>query len=133
MIYHKCGQTCSQCQIYESKFPFFIQCVPKLFIFQSNWMKNEHFLNLKCDKTHIVTKLRNLFVKKLKSSNCDKYWILTKVHIWKRKKLKGSFSKNILTCWQPMRCSLGSVLQFSRCFRLEHRSSEQYWYTIVLI
>jgi hypothetical protein len=27
-----------------------------------------------------------------------------------------SLSKNNLTHWQPMRCSKGSVLQFSRCF-----------------
>ena len=38
------------------------------------------------------------------------------VNVWRRENLKGYFIKNILTPWQPMRCSLGSVLQFSRCF-----------------
>ena len=31
-----------------------------------------------------------------------------------------SFSKNIFTPWQPMRCSLGSVLRFSRCLDKIH-------------
>ena len=48
---------------------------------------------------------------------------MTKIEIWQISIyeeffLKGSFSKNILTPWQPRRCSLGSVLRFSRCFFL---------------
>ena len=39
----------------------------------------------------------------------------------RKKTLKRSFSKNILTPWQQMRCSLGSVLQFSRCFKADAR------------
>ena len=95
--------------------------------------------NSNCDKFQIVTKLK-LYKNsncdktwKLKNSNCEeknqklkfwqnsKTWIVTKLESWQISSyeekliLKGSFSKNILTPWQPMRCSLGSVLQFSRC------------------
>ena len=74
--------------------------------------------NSKCDKTQVVTKLKN--------SNCDitkKNQIVTKLEIWqnsikKKKNFKKSFSKNILTPWQPMRCFLGSVLRFWRCFSI---------------
>ena len=43
--------------------------------------------------------------------------IMTKLEIWQipiyeEKHFKRMFSKNILTPWQPMRCSLGSVLRF---------------------
>ena len=39
--------------------------------------------------------------------------------------LIGSFSKNTLTPWQPLRCSMGSVLWFSQC--LSHvLSKKQY-------
>ena len=40
----------------------------------------------------------------------------------KKKTLKGSFSKIILTPWQPMKCSLGSVLRFLGCFFLNNFS-----------
>ena len=60
------------------------------------------------------------------NSNCDK---TQKLNLWQKKKqvklwqslkydqsqflknktLKGAFSKNILTPWQPIKCSLGSV------------------------
>ena len=45
---------------------------------------------------------------------------MTQLEIWlissyEEKNFKGSFSKNILTPRQVMRCSLGSVLQFLRC------------------
>ena len=74
-------------------------------------VKKKKINNLKCDnsncdktqylkwwqnsKTQIVTKLQN--------SNCDKMWIII-------------ISKNIMTPWQPMRCSLRSNLRFSQCF-----------------
>ena len=79
---------------------------------------------LKSDKTQIVTKLENSnydnsklkfwqnFKKKLKLGQNLKY---NKYQFLKTKKtLRGSFSKNILTPRQPMRCSLGSVLRFSQ-------------------
>ena len=100
--------------------------------------------NSNCDKTQIVTnlkmwrrkkikmwqksycdKLEKKHMTKLQNSNCEKKklqtQVLTKLKIWQissfqeTKTLKGSFSKNILTPWQPMRCSLGSVLQFLGC------------------
>ena len=55
-----------------------------------------------------MTKLINLDFDKTQKLKCDNLW---------RKNFKRSFSKNILTPWQPMRCSLGSVLQFSRSTR----------------
>ena len=80
------------------------------------WEKNtqtQNVTNLKLWqnwRTQIVTKLKN--------SNVDKTWNMTNFNLRRRKKtLKASFSKNILTPWQPMGCSLGSVLQFSRCFQ----------------
>ena len=77
-------------------------------------------------------------VTKLEKSNYDTTKIITKLKtkiLWPNSKLKlgqnlknytfqfmkkttyeGPFSNNILTTWQPMRCSLGSVLRLSRCF-----------------
>ena len=114
------------------------QIVTKLKLWQkSNCDKTQNVTTLKLwqnFKTQIVTKLKqsncdkNLIVIKLKmsrNSNCDK---TQKLKLWqnlkydksqfimKKKYLTGSFSKNILTPWQPMICSLGSVLQFSQCF-----------------
>ena len=69
----------------------------------------------KCDKTQIVTKLKNskcdklkktqITREKLKNSICDKTWNTTNLNLW-IKNFNGSFIKNILTTWQPMRCSL---------------------------
>ena len=80
--------------------------VTELYLRQSsNCVKTK---NLNCDKTK-------------KDYNCDKTWIMTNLYLWIIKKtLRGSFSKNILTPWQPMRCSLGSVLQFLRCLYWKH-------------
>ena len=76
--------------------------------------------NSKCDQTQIMTKLKN--------SKCDK----TSLKLWQNlyydksqfirrtTNLKGSFNKNTLTPWQPMQCSLGSVLQFLRCLVWYH-------------
>ena len=73
--------------------------------------------NSKCDTTQILTKLKN--------SNCDKTQKLKldktqKLKLWPNLNdksqfmtkdiIKGYFSKNILTPWQPMRCSLVSLL-----------------------
>ena len=50
---------------------------------------------------------------------------MTKLELWqisiyeKKTNLKGSFSKNILTTWQQIRCSLGSVLRFSQCLMVD--------------
>ena len=72
--------------------------------------------NSKCDQTQIGTKLENsssdeTFLKLWQILNYDESQ-------FRRRKtnLKESFSKNILTPWQPMLCSVGSVLRFSRCF-----------------
>ena len=71
----------------------------------------------KCDKTQIVTKIH-----KLKLWQNSKTQIVTKPELWQivvydnKKYFKWSFSRNILTPWQPIRSSLGSVLQFSLCF-----------------
>ena len=70
--------------------------------------------NSKCDQTQIVTKLKN--------SNCDKPSLKLWQNLYYDKSqfmsrttnLYGSFNKNILTPWLPMRCSLGSVLRFSQ-------------------
>ena len=72
-----------------------------------------------------MTKLKNLIVIKLKNSNCDKTSVMKNVNVWRRENLKGSFIKNILTPWQSMRCSLGSVLRFLRCFLSNRYSSLQ--------
>ena len=90
--------------------------------------------NSYCDKTQIVTKIKSWKNQKLKmwqnsncdktlklklwqNSICDKTWIMTHLHLWEEKKtFKGFFSKSFLTPWQPMRCSLGSVLRFFQCF-----------------
>ena len=65
----------------------------------SNWDKTQKLKLWQNSKTEIVTNLN-----------------YQKSQFEKKKTLKVSFSKNILTHWQPMRCSVGSVLQFLRCF-----------------
>ena len=67
-----------------------------------------------CDKTQELKLWRN--------SNCyktEKTQIVRKLNLWQNsiydKTLKESFSKNYLTPWQPMRCSLGS---FPRCLAI---------------
>ena len=98
--------------------------------------------NSNCDKGQVLTKIKlwqksNCEEKKLKksmwqNSNCDKTQelklrqkskthILTKLEIWQmsiyeEKTFKGSFSKIILTPWQPMWCLLGRVLPFLQRF-----------------
>ena len=78
------------------------------------WKKSKT-LNVK--KLTLWQNSKTLFKKKLKkNSNCDKTLIMKYVNVWRKEYLKGSFSKNILTPWQQMRCSLGSVLQFLQSF-----------------
>ena len=90
--------------------------------------------NSYCNLSQVVTTL-----KLWQNSNCEKKtqqlkkwtnskWDKTqKLKLWqnlkydkhqfkKIKTLTGSLSKNMMTPWQLMRCSLGSVLQFLRCF-----------------
>ena len=82
------------------------------------------------DKTQVVTKLKlwqnSNFDKIKKNSNCDKtqklkMWqlVLLQILIYeeKKKNVKGYFNKNILAPWQPMRCSLGSVLKSCNIFQ----------------
>ena len=101
----------------------------KLKWWQNSNMDNTQIVREKfknsCNKTQIVTKLDNSNydnTQKLKMWQNLKIEIWTKPKIWQisiyedKKTLKGSFNKNILTRWQPMRVSLGSVLRFSRCF-----------------
>ena len=96
------------------------------------WEKNQ---KLKCDKTWIVTKLENLNydnsktnVTKLQKLKLGQNLEYDKSQFMKTKKtLKESFSKNILTPWQLMRCSLGSVLRFSRCFGVRWGSVIHFW------
>ena len=93
------------------------------------WQKSKS--DKKNSKTQNGTKfkgwqnLRTQSMMKLKNWNSDKSQKLQlwqnlkddKSHLMKKKKyLTESFSRNILTPWQPMRCSLCSVLRFSRCF-----------------
>ena len=66
--------------------------------------------NSNCDKTQKLKMSQNFFKK------CDKTWIMTNINLCNRKTLIGSFSKNVLTPLQPMRCSLGRVLWFLQCF-----------------
>ena len=76
----------------------------------------------KCDQTQIVIKLKN--------SNCDrtslKFWQNLNYYksqfIRRKTYIKQSFNKNILTPWQPMRCSPGSVFVFSQCLVWYHNS-----------
>ena len=105
--------------------------------------------NSNCDKTQIVTK--NQIVTKLNGkkknfkmwqySNCEKKLknsnydnsrppIVTKLEnsnfkfqFMKKTTLKWSLSKNILTPWQVMRCSLGSVLRFLDFFYLPFKEA----------
>ena len=93
--------------------------VTKLKLWEEKNSKTQNMTQLKflqIWKTQIMTKLN--------TSHCDK---TQKLKLWqnlnydnsrfmKNKNLKGSFRQNILTPWQPMRCSLGSVLRFLRCF-----------------
>ena len=75
-------------------------------------LKNLNFKkNSNCDKTQKL-KLWQNFSKLWQNLNNDKYQFMIRKTI-----LKGSFSKNILTPWQLMWCSLGSVLRFSQCFK----------------
>ena len=73
----------------------------------SNWDKTQKVKLGQNSKTPIVTNLKN--------SNCDKTWIMTNLNFQEEeeKTWKGSFSRSILTPWQPMRWSLGSNLRFS--------------------
>ena len=107
-------------------------------------------------ETQILTNLK-MCRKKLKmwpNSNCGrtqnsnydktqklKLWqntetqIVTQLEIWlisgyEEKNFKGSFSKNILTPSQVMRCSLGSVLQFLRCC-LKNKKKTCFCYTML--
>ena len=68
----------------------------------------------KNSKTKNVTKLK--FWQNLRTQIVTKLKILQNLIKKEKKTLKWSFSKNSLTPWQPMRCSLGSVLQFSHCY-----------------
>ena len=89
----------------------------------SNCDKTQKLKFWQNSKTQIVTKLKKHFfnkiqklklwqysktqiVTKLKNSNCDKTQFMKK-----KTTLKGPFSKNNLTPWQRMRCTLGSVLR----------------------
>ena len=69
----------------------------------------------KCDKTWKLKLWQN------SNSNCDKTQNVTKLEILQISIIEDfffneSFSKNIFTPWQLMRCSLSSVLRFSLCF-----------------
>ena len=76
-----------------------------------------------------MTRLKNSNCDKTikKNSNCDKTQTLKlwqnlnydKSQFMRRTKLNWSFSKNILTPWQLLRCSLGSVLQFFKFFFIQ--------------
>ena len=107
--------------------------VTKLKFWQnSNCDKTLNVTRLKMWQTQFVTKLKTQILIKLKNSKCDKTQKLKVWQNWKtqlvtklkydksqfmtKNTLKESFSKNILTPWQPMRCSLGSFLRFSRYF-----------------
>ena len=72
------------------------------------------------------------------SSMCLDFWIVhkdcaifypmtydTNLNLWRKQLKKGSFSNTILTPWQPMRSSLGSVLRFSRCFYC--KTHKKFW------
>ena len=61
--------------------------------------------NLDCDKTKKVGLLQN------KNSNCEKTWFYDKT-------FKKTFSKNNLTPWQPMTCTLSSALQSGDVFSI---------------
>ena len=85
----------------------------------SNWDQTQKLKLQENSTTQMMTKL--------KKSNCDnsklKLWqnlYYDKFQFMTRDTLKGSFSKNFLTPWQPMRCSLGSLLWFSQCFFLSY-------------
>ena len=61
-------------------------------------------------KTQFVTKLKNSIcdkTQKLKSSNVTKLQFMANLNLWQKNYSKWSFSRNIFTPWQPMRCSLG--------------------------
>ena len=72
-----------------------------------------------CDQTQklkLWPNSTNLIVTKLKKLKLWQNFIYDKSHIMTKDTLKGYFRKNILTPWQPMRCSLCSFSWFSRCF-----------------
>ena len=55
-----------------------------------------------------MTQLKNLNCVKTQKTQFVTNLEISEISIYKGKKtFKGSFSKNILTLWQPMRCSLG--------------------------
>ena len=87
--------------------------------------------NSNCNKTQTVIKLKlwqiskSQIVTQLKNSNCDntqKTQIVTNLKcdksqfMKKKTTLKGSFSKNNLTPWRSMRCTLCSLLQSRNVF-----------------
>ena len=86
------------------------QIVTKLKNFNCEKLKNSN-----CDKTQKLKMSQNSksqIVTKLKNSKCDKLNFGTKLILWQH-------FKRALTPWQrgqPMRCSQGSFLRFSRCF-----------------
>ena len=96
-----------------------INCDKTLIVIKLKWWQNS-----KCDKTQNVTKLKNSNCDKTKKSNCDKTQKLKLCpnnnydisQFLTKDILEWSVSKNILTPWQAMRCSLGSFLRFSQCF-----------------
>ena len=64
--------------------------------------------NLNCDinrKRKTQQNSRTQIVKILPKLKLQPNWIMTKLHLWRRKTLTVAFSTNILTLWQPMRCS----------------------------
>ena len=73
--------------------------------------------------TQIVAKLKNSNCDQTKNSNCDKTQKLKwRVNLnydnsWFLNK-KLTFSRNILTPWQPMRCFLGRVLHYCNVFHI---------------
>ena len=96
-------------------------------------------------KSQIVTKPKNSIfdrTPKLKLLERKK----TQLKLWQKLKydkspfmqkkiLTGSFIKNILTPWQPKRCSLGSVLRFSQCFSHNSKAphcTALYWTVLYL-
>ena len=61
---------------------------------------------------------KNLLFQKFKNSNCKKK---KKQFMKKKTTLNGSYSMNNLTPWQPMRCTLGSVVQSCDVFVVEEK------------
>ena len=94
--------------------------VTKIKLWQnSHCDKNQNVTKLELwPKTQIVTTLQkiklwqNSKLKLWQNINYDKSQFMTKYT------LEWAFIKNILTPWQPMRCSLSSFLQFLQCFHI---------------